>query len=130
MSLEQKAAFDANSSKFLAVNFAAYVVVSVTFHTNVENYGSLLRNYWASQNLAKLSQSVFLDTRTEKLTLVGYTFKDDTFQFTFPRPKDLQPGDGKISVEFIHPRINVIGQERVFHEFNLKKMVVNGGLAL
>jgi hypothetical protein len=128
MSAEQKASFDANSAKFLATAFHDQVVISVTFHSNIANYESLLRNYWASQNLAKLIQSAFLNTKAEKLTLVSYGFKDDTFQLVFPRPKQLEP-EGRISVEFIHPRINVIGQERVFREFNLKKMAVNGELA-
>jgi hypothetical protein len=122
---EQKAAFDANADKFLAVTFPDRVVVSVTFRTNVQNYESLLRNYWASQSLAKLSMTVYLNTNVEKLSLTNYSFKDDTFQFTFPRPKQLRP-DEKISVEFVHPRINVIGQQRILQEFSLKKMQVNG----
>ena len=125
MSAEQKAAFDANAGKFLAVTFPDRVIVSVTFHTNVQDYDSSLRNYWASQSLAKLSMSVYLNTKTEKLSLIGYSFKDDTFQFIFPRPKQLHP-DEKVSVEFVHPRTNVIGQQRILQEFSLKKMLVNG----
>jgi len=41
------------------------------------------------------------------LSLVNYGFKDDTFQFTFPRPKQLNPNE-KVGVEFVHPTINVI----------------------
>lgn len=129
MDAEKKAAFDANSAKFLATAFHDQVVISVTFHSNVANYESLLRNYWAGQNLPKLIQSTFLNTKTEKLNLVSYGFKDDTFQLVFPRPKQLEP-EGRISVEFVHPRINVIGEERVFREFNLKKMQRNGVPAL
>jgi hypothetical protein len=125
MSAEQKAAFDANMGKFLAVTFPDRVVVSVTFHTDVQNYASLLRVYWAKQSLPTLGKSTYLNTRDERLTLTGYVFKDDTFQFVFPRPKQLRPDD-KISVEFVHPRIAAIGEQRVFQEFNLKKMVVNG----
>jgi len=124
MSAEQKAAFDANAEKFLAVTFPDRVVVSVTFHSNVQGYESALRGYWASESMAKLSMSVYLNTKTERLALTNYGFKDDTFQFTFPRPKQVQP-DEKISVEFVHPRINVIGQQRVLQEFSLKKMLVN-----
>lgn len=125
MSPEQKAAFDANASKFLSVTFPDRVIVSVTFHTNVGDYESQLRNYWASQSLAKLSMKVFLNTKTDRLSLTSYSFKDDTFQFTFPRPKDLQPNE-KISVEFVHPRINAIGEQRILQEFSLKKMLVDG----
>jgi hypothetical protein len=125
MSAEQKAAFDASSSKFLAVTFPDRVVVSVTFQTNVANYESLLRNYWERQSLATLSMTVFLNAGNERLSLTGYSFKDDTFQFTFPRPKQLDPGD-KISVEFVHPTIDRIRQQRILQEFSLKKMLVKG----
>ena len=128
MSAEQKAAFDANMAKFLAVTFPDRIVVSVTFHTEVQNYASLLRVYWAKQTLPTLGTSVFLNTKSERLSLTGYVFKDDTFQFIFPRPKQVQP-DEKISVEFIHPRIAAIGEQRIFQEFSLKKMVVNGAPA-
>ncbi len=129
MNAGQKAAFDENAGKFLAVTFPDRVVVSVTFHTNVQEYESSLRNYWASQSLAKLSMSVFLNTKAERLSLLSYSFKEDTFQFTFPRPKQLQPGE-KVSVEFVHPRTNVIGQQRILQVFNLKKMLVNGEPAI
>jgi hypothetical protein len=125
MKPEQKAAFDASANKFLAATFPDRVLVAVTFHTNVENYVSLLRNYWASQSLAKLSMTVFLNAKSERLSLTGYSFKDDTFQFTFPRPKQVQP-DEKISVEFVHPKINAIGEQRILQDFSLKKMLVNG----
>jgi hypothetical protein len=92
----QKAAFDTNADKFLAVTFPDRVVVSVTVRTNVENYQSVLRNYWVSQSLAKLSMSVYPNSNAEKLILTSYSFNDDTFQFTFPRPKQLRP-DEKIS---------------------------------
>ena len=125
MSSEQKAVFDTSASKFLAVTFPDRVIVSVTFHTNVEGYESALREYWTRQSLAKLSMSVYLNTSAQRLSLLNYSFKEDTFQFTFPRPSQLRPDD-KISVEFVHPRINVISQQRILQVFSLKKMLVNG----
>jgi hypothetical protein len=129
MSAEQKAAFDANASKFLDAAFPDRVLVSVTFHTNVQDYDSQLRNYWASQSAAKLNMSVYLNTNADRLSLVNYGFKDDTFQFTFPRPKKLEP-DEKISLEFVHPRIERIGRQRILQVFSVKKMLVNGEPAL
>jgi hypothetical protein len=126
MSAEQKTAFDVSAGKFLAVTFPDRVVVSVTFHTNVQNYESLLRSYWVRQSLATLSMSVFLNAGKDRLSLTNYSFKDDTFQFTFPRPKELDPGE-KIGVEFVHPNIDRIRQQRILQEFSLKKMLVNGG---
>jgi hypothetical protein len=125
MSADKKAAVDANAGKFLAITFPDRVVVSVTFHSNVEGYQSALRTYWERQSLATLSMSVFLNIGKERLSMLSYAFKDDTFQFVFPRPKQVSP-DKKLGVEFVHPRINLIGQQRVLQEFSLKKMLVNG----
>jgi len=125
MKPEQKSAADANAAKFLAVAFPDRVIVTVTFHSDVGNFQSLLRTYWTEQSLAKLSMTTYLHTKTDKLSLTGFSAKDDTFQFVFPRPKDLRPDD-KLGVEFVHPRINVIGEQRVFQEFSVKKMQVDG----
>ena len=125
MSAEQKTAFDANAAKFLAVKFADRVLVSVTFTSNVQDYESQLRTYWGEKSLPTLSMSVFLDPGKERLSLISYTSKDDTFQFVFPRPTKVSP-DEKVGVEFIHPKIGRIGQQRILQEFSLKKMLVNG----
>ena len=125
MTPEQRATFDASTAKFLAATFPDRVIVAVTFHASVQQDENSLRTYWADQSLAKLSMTVFLNTRSERLSLLAYGFKDDMFQFTFPRPKELAP-DEKISVEFIHPRINAIGQQRILQEFPLKKMLMDG----
>lgn len=125
MSAEQKAAFDANSAKFLAVTFPDRVVVSVTYSSNVQDYVSLLRTYWERQSLPSLSMTVFLNAGKERLSLLNYGFKDDTFQFTFPRPKQLSP-DEKVGVEFVHPNIGPLRQQRIVQDFSVKKMLVNG----
>jgi hypothetical protein len=125
MNADQKASFDANSSKFLAVAFSDRVVVAITFKTGDADYESRLRNYWARESLAKLSMTTFLNAPSERLSLTAYNVKDDTFQFTFPRPKQL-PADGRISIEFQHPGIGIVSQQRVLQEFSLKKMLVNG----
>lgn len=125
MSAEQKAAFDANVSKFLSAIFPDRIIVAVTFQSNVQTYVGELQTYWTDQSLPKQSMKVFLNTGAERLSLTGYSCKGDTFQFVFPRPKDLPP-DGKISVEFVHPRIERIGEQRIFQVFSLKKMLVDG----
>ncbi|MFL6444331.1 MAG: hypothetical protein ACJ713_10985 [Candidatus Sulfotelmatobacter sp.] len=125
MSAEQKVAFDTSAAKFLATSFPDRIIVSVSFHTNVQNYESLLRNYWAGQSMAKLSTTVYLNTSSEKLSLIDYSFKEDTFQFTFKRPKQLSP-DEKLGVEFVHPRIGQVTQQRILQEFSVKKMLVDG----
>jgi hypothetical protein len=125
MSADKKVAVDASAAKFLAVTFPDRVIVAVTFHTNVQDYESQLRTYWERQNVATLTMTTFLDAGKERLSLLNYGFKDDTFQFTFPRPKQINPNE-KIGVEFLNPRIQLISQQRILQEFSLKKMLVNG----
>lgn len=125
MNAQQKAAFDANAAKFLDAAFSDRILVSVTFQSNVQNYQSQLRNYWAEQSVPKLSMKTFLDTGADRISLTGYSYKDSTFMLTFPRPKQLSP-EGKVSIEFVHPRIERIGEQRIFQTFPLKKMLVEG----
>lgn len=125
MSVEQKAAFDTNAGKFLDATFPDRILVAVTFHSNTQVYQSELRTYWTDQSTPKLSMKVFLNTGNDRITLSNYSFKDDTFMLTFPRPKELSP-DGKVSVEFVHPRIERIGEQRIVQVFPLKKMLVDG----
>ncbi|MBO0910726.1 MAG: hypothetical protein J2P13_02940 [Acidobacteria bacterium] len=129
MSAPQRTAFDANVTKFLSASFPDRIIVAVTFQSNVQNYQSQLRTYWTDQSLPKQSMKVFLNTRAGKLSITSYNCNNDTFQFTFPRPKELPPDD-KIGVEFVHPRIQRIGEQRIVQVFNLKKMLVNGQPAL
>lgn len=125
MSAQQKTAFDTNAGKFLAAKFSDRVVVSVTFKTDAQNYESLLRTYWGRQSRATIGASVYLNAGKERLSLLDYSCKEDTFQFVFPRPKQISL-DGKLGVEFVHPRINAFGQQRILQEFSLKKMLFNG----
>jgi len=69
--------------------------------------------------------TVYLNTAAERLSLMDYSFKEDTFQFTFKRPQKISP-DEKIGVEFVHPRIDQVAQQRILQEFSVKKMLVDG----
>jgi hypothetical protein len=51
MTPEQQTSFDASAGKFLAATFPDRIIVSVTFHSNVEDYASSLRNDWANASL-------------------------------------------------------------------------------
>lgn len=85
----------------------------------------MLRNGWAGQSLAKLSMTMYLNTNSEKLGLIDYSYSEDTFQFTFKRPKQISP-DEKLGVEFVHPRIDRVAQQRILQQFSVKKMLVDG----
>lgn len=129
MTVDQRAAFDANAAKFLSATFPGRVIVAVTFHTSAQGQDSWLSAYWARQSTDTLKTKVFLNTDEERLSLTSYSFNDDTFQFTFPRPKKLSP-EGKISLEFAHPQFDRVHEQRIVPAFSLKKMLVDGHPAL
>lgn len=125
MTAEERAAFEANASKYLAATFPDRVLVSVTFRSSNQRKESGLPGYWTKQSTDKLRTKVFLNAGGEKLSLTNYSFKDDTFQFTFPRPKKLST-DGNISVEFPIPQLDRIHERRIVQGFDLKRMLVDG----
>lgn len=126
MTPTQKLAFDTQANKFLAVSFDDRVAVCVNVKSNVDNYQSQLRAYWCSQTAPKLYGTVFLDAGKERIALQRYGCKDDNFQFTFPRPSEKLTADMPLGVEFVHPRIDQIGEQKLLLNFKTKKMVVNG----
>jgi hypothetical protein len=129
MPADQKAAFDANANNYLAATFPDRVLVSVTFRSSNQGHENWLRTYWTNQSTDKLSTKVFLNADEGRLSLTDYSFKDDTLQFTFPRPKKLSP-DGTIGVEFAHPELDRVHERRIVQEFSLKKMLVDGQPAM
>ena len=129
MSSDQKTAFDVNAEKFLAASFPESILVTVSFHSNIHNYQGMLQSYWQAQSAAKLNTSVYLNAGADRLRLTGYAFKDDTVQFAFPRPKQLTP-EMPFSVEFVHPEIDRLGEQRVRVNFKLKNMLLNDKLVL
>ena len=129
MTAEEKAAFDANESKYLAATFPDRVLVSVTVRSGIQGDESGLSSYWTKQSTDRLRTKVYLNAGGEKLRLTNYSFKGDTFQFTFPRPKKLST-DGNISVEFAVPQLDRIHERRIVQGFDLKRMLVDGQPAL
>jgi hypothetical protein len=126
MTSAQKLSFDAQANKFLAVSFDDRVAVCVNVKSNVDNYQSQMRAYWCAQTAPKLFATVFLDAGKERIALQKYACKDDNFQFTFPRPKDKITADMPLGIEFVHPRVDQIGEQKLLLNFKPKKMVVNG----
>ena len=122
---EQKAAFDASANRFLAVAFPDRIEVCVNFKSNVLNYQSQLRTYWNAQSAPKLNDSVFLDAGKDRVRLQSYMCKDETFQFTFPRPKQIT-ADTPLAIEFTHPNVDLVHSQNLHLSLKPKKMLING----
>lgn len=129
MNADAKSKFESSEGKFLSATFPDRMLVCLTVSSNVQGYVSQLRNYWAAQSVAKLSMTTYFNVGSEKLSLIGYGFKDDTIQLVFPRPKSLS-NDETLTVEFVHPRIQRVYEQRLLIPFHTKKMEINGQPAL
>jgi len=129
LSGDAKSRFEASESKFLSATFPDRILLCVTVNSNVQGYVSALRTYWSAQSVPKLSMTTFLNAGTEKLSLVGYGFKDDTIQFVFPRPKNLG-AEETFTLEFVHPTIQRLYEQRMLVSFHTKKMEIKGQPAM
>lgn len=125
---DRKAALDAKTNAYLA-QAQDDIVVYVTYQSNVGNYVDLTRRYWTQQTYDLIKNTVFLTVGRERLAPVGYAATNGAFQFNFPRPAAL-PADGSVVLEFMHPGVGAIRQERVVIEFKLKEMTLDGAPAL
>lgn len=132
MSAEKKAAFEAEANRVLAVTYADRVVIAITFSTIDDDMNRRLQASWKSDGLLKFIASIYLTTQSGRFKPVHYTLAENTFLLTFPRPARVQ-SDDKISIEFYSPAFSFYRpeststqQQRVFQEFSVKKMILNG----
>lgn len=122
MGAEQRSALDAKTNAYLAQP-QDEIVIYVTYKSNVNNYVDLMRRYWTEQSYDLLKNSVVLSFGRQRLAPTGYAAINGAFQFNFPRPATL-PLDGSMVLEFLHPGVGFIGQERVLIEFKIKPMIL------
>jgi len=111
--------------KFLAATFPDRVVVAVTFHANVQEYESFAACLLDAPGPGDAQHDSVSECRQREVEPGELRLQGRYFSVHFPRPKQLNPNE-KVGVEFVHPTINVIRQQRVLQEFSLKKMLVNG----
>ncbi len=124
MALEQRAAFDAKWNEYLATP-QEYIVVYVTYESSVSDYVKLAQQYWNVQTNDLVRDKVSLTLGGERLEPVGYTAVNGIFQFHFPRPAAL-PDKGSALLQFTHPALGSLPEERVLLEFKLGNMLVDG----
>jgi hypothetical protein len=130
---------------FLNRNYDDVVVVHVIYGSNVQEYNRDLATYWQTHYPeGTVPQAAFLNgPRGQKITplrLISPKGGAQEFELIFPRLVEgkslLEPGDKTISVEFPAPSvgsvdslgriINSSASTRVFAEFKVDKMMLNG----
>lgn len=135
MDAAQKKGLDEKLGKFIETEFPDTVVVQVIFSTTAQGYDLQLARHWQSQSEDSLRQNTNLigaQGRVSPLHVMVAPGGSREMQFIFPRLFNGQPlvgpNDKELALEFVHPAIGIVPEERVFIRFNVKKMMMNGKL--
>jgi hypothetical protein len=145
---EQKEAMRKQTEGFLNRNYDDVVVVHVIYGSNVPEYNRDLATFWQTHySEGTVPQEAFLNVprgqKVAPLRLISPKGGAQEFELIFPRLVEgkplLEPGDKTISVEFPAPsvgRVDSLGRiinsstsTRVFAEFKVDKMMLNGTIA-
>jgi hypothetical protein len=121
------------------------IVVHVIYGSNVQEYNRDLATYWQTHYPeGTVPQEAFLNgpkgQKVSPIRLISPKGAAQEFELIFPRQVDgkplLEAGDKKISVEFMVPSVGSVDSQgrvttsstgtRVFREFNVDKMTLNG----
>lgn len=130
---EQQSSFDQQAEQYLNAPFPDTVSVYVSFGSNVPVYNRELMQDWQKMSLEQVRNMTFLiGAHRVKVRPIAFELGEvgrQEFVLTFPRHHDgtplVGPKDKRISVEFTS-RVSGGGSQRIFVEFPVKKMVING----
>jgi hypothetical protein len=131
---EQQSRFDQQGEQYLNASFPDSVAVHVSFGSNVPIYDRELLQYWQGMTLEQVKNTTYLigtkGTRVRPTAFQPYEAGRQEFALMFPRQHEgkplVGPKDKRISLEFEHPAVGELGGRRVFVEFSVKKMVIDG----
>lgn len=137
---EKKEAMRKQTDGFLNRSYDDVIVVHVTYGSNVPEYNRDLATFWQTHYAeGTVPPDAFLNgARGQKVVparMVSPKGGAQEFELIFPRIVEGKPlldsGDKTISVEFVSPSIggtSGVASSRVFIEFKVDKMALNGQL--
>ena len=137
MDPEQKDSLNKQTQGFLNRNYDDVIVVHVVYGSNVPEYNRDLAAFWQTHySEGTVPQEAFLDgpkgRKVTPIRLISPRGGAQEFELIFPRVVDgkplVEPGDKTIGVEFVSPALNQVAESRVFVEFKVDKMMLNGQL--
>ncbi|MBI1738827.1 MAG: hypothetical protein HYR58_06220 [Acidobacteria bacterium] len=137
MSAGEKKNFDASTETFLLRKYDDVIVVHVLYGTNIQNDERELMRFWQSNYPeGTVPIEAYLTTSTGKrvspLKYVAAKGGGLEFELIFPRRLNgeslITPDVKTIGVEFQHPNIGPEGAARVYQDFKIEKMTVNGAV--
>ena len=131
---ERRKSVEEQQAGFINTVYPDHVVVQVVYSTNVTGYQAELERALSRPTAAEMKLNTFLNTPSGKAELLDVIRPagGGELQMVFQRNVDgkpvLQPTDKKISVEFVHPTVGLLRSQRIFVEFKVKDMLLDGQL--
>jgi hypothetical protein len=134
---EKKEAMRKQTDGFVNRSYDDVIVVHVTYGSNVQEYNRDLTNFWQTRySEGTVPQDALLHgskgQKVAPVRMISPKGGAQEFELIFPRMVEgkplLEPDDKTISVEFVSPSIGGVDSLRVFLEFKVDKMVLNGQL--
>jgi hypothetical protein len=134
---DKKEAMRKQTDPFLNRSYDDVIVVHVTYGSNVPEYNRDLATFWQTHYPeGTVPQDAFLHgskgQKVVPLRMLSPKGGAQEFELIFPRVVEgkplLDPGDKTVSVEFVSPSVGGVQSARVFMEFKVDKMALNGQL--
>ena len=131
---EQKKSAEEQQAGFINTLYPDHVVVQVSYTTNVTGYQAEMERAWTRPTAAEMKLNTFLNTPSARVELLDVIRPagGGELHLVFPRNVGgqpiLQPTDKKAAVEFVHPTVGLLRTQRIYVEFKVKDMMLDGQL--
>ena len=134
---EKKEAMRKQTDGFVNRTYDDIIVVHVIYGSNVQEYNRDLATFWQTRySEGTVPQDTFLHgSRGQKIApvrMISPKGGAQEFELIFPRMVEGKPllerDDKAISLEFVSPSVGGVNSSRVFMEFTVDKMVLDGQL--
>jgi hypothetical protein len=134
MSDLEKKRFEEQAEEYRSRSYDEVILIHVIYGSNVQIYERDMARFWQGFPTGTVPMSANLissrGTKVGCVRLVSPPGSAYEFELVFPRLIGGEPWitseDKRLRVEFLHPNVGGMRSERVFVEFNLEKMAVDG----
>lgn len=137
MSAAEKKTFDASAEAYLSRKYGDVIVVHVLYGTNIQNNERELMRFWQTnypEGTVPLEATLTTSAgdRVQPIKYIPAKGGGLEFELIFPRQVNgrplITPDMKSFAVEFQHPNIGLAGAARVYQEFKIEKLIVNGAV--
>lgn len=134
LSPDERKAVEEREANWLKLDFGDDIVIQVVYQTNMPVLLQDLDRVWASRPAESWKLDTYLITAKGKIAPIDVLRPParGEFQLVFPRTVKghplLQADDKVLALEFVHPGAGIFPRERVYLEFKVQEMLLDGRL--